>query len=140
MYFGVKLTARDRPLLEALQSFFGGIGNIYAVKPRAPTANGGYTKAASYYRVSRPDQLRRIIDHFDAYPLQSAKRESYVIWREMALLKRIYGRKAMDQLRELAVQLSAASTRNQPWEEIQASGDGNAANMPLIPIDKPITE
>src|SRR6516162_3600700 len=82
LYFAVKRPTGDRPLLEAIQKFFEGAGRIYAVK----------TRNASYYRVSRPDELRRVAAHFEQYPLQSPmKREIYEVWREMVLHKRIFG-------------------------------------------------
>src|SRR5215472_11780919 len=66
LYFAIKRPHRDRKVLEAIQSFFEGSGRIYEVKSRR----------ASYYRVSRPDELRRIVDHFEQHPLQSpVKRE-----------------------------------------------------------------
>src|SRR5262245_23670990 len=82
LYFAIKLTESDRSILEAIQDFFGGIGSIYRVKPRVPRASSGYTKTAAYYRVCRRDELDRVVEHFDSYPLRGSKAASYAIWRE----------------------------------------------------------
>lgn len=116
LYFGVKLTAAERPLLEALQAFFGGVGRIYKVKAReAPTPRSGFTKEAVYYRVCRRDELPRIVDHFDEHPLRGGKKESYRFWRQMVLLKQNFRQPAREQLDALAARLSNASVRNLPF-------------------------
>src|SRR6266545_7278604 len=98
LYFAVKLVRADDDLLISLREFFGGVGTIYRVRPRAPRPRAGHTKAASYYRVCRQDQLRRIVEHFDAYPLKGAKAASYAIWRLMVLLKLEFPKTAGDRL------------------------------------------
>lgn len=103
LYFAIKLTASDRPLLVAIQEFFG-VGKIY-----------GATKSASMYRVTRHDELPRITDHFDAYPLHGEKRRSYEVWREMVACKRLFRNVAnADLLHDLAEKLSSLAPRNQP--------------------------
>jgi hypothetical protein len=114
LYFAVKLTGSDRPLLETLQAFFGGAGKIYAVKARAgATPRSGLTKKAAYFRVCRRDELPVILAHFDAYPLYGEKAASYRVWRQMVLLKQAFRRSKVEELNALAVQLSQASTGNQ---------------------------
>lgn len=116
LYFGVRLTAEDRPILEHIQAFFGGIGEIYTQRRRAPRPRGGFSKTASYYRVCRRDHLPRVIDHFDRYPLGGVKLECYRIWREMVFLKLANPRRPpLDELNRLAEELSRASPRNKPW-------------------------
>jgi LAGLIDADG endonuclease len=112
LYFAVRLAEADRAVLEKLQQFFGGIGKIYKVSgtPRP----GSESKIASYFRVTRLEDLKRVVDHFDRYPLQTAKHASYEIWREMVILKQAFRKPDRKQLNVLAAQLSAASTRNQP--------------------------
>jgi hypothetical protein len=119
LYFAVKLTADDGELLVALQDYFGGAGRIYSVAPRAaPTARSGYTKKARYYRVCRRDELQRVVDHFDRYPLHGLKAASFAIWREMVRLKlENFRRPAREQMEELAARLSAVSVRNKPFDE-----------------------
>ena len=97
VYFAIKRPDRDRKLLEAVQLFFEGAGRLYPVKSRK----------ATYYRVSRPEELRRIVGHFEKYPLQSPmKREVFEVWREMVLHKRIFGTEGAERLGKLAIQLS----------------------------------
>lgn len=115
LYFAIKLTRSDRPILEAIQDYFGGIGTIYHVKPREPGSRSGYTKTAAYYRVCRREQLDRVVEHFDRYPLRGDKAASFAIWREMVILKRAF-RKPTPGLHELAARLSAVSPRNAKWE------------------------
>lgn len=116
LYFAIKLTERDRRLLVEIQAFFGGMGSIYRVKPRrAPTQASGMTKQAAYYRVSRKDQLPRVVEHFDRYPLRGTKADSYAIWREMVAIRCASPHPRWDELERLASELSVASPRNQAW-------------------------
>ena len=86
--FAIKMIGGDRPLLNSLRAFFGGAGHLHTVKATVPGAHSGYTKEAVLYKVSSGADLERVVDHFDAYPMQGAKARSYKIWREMVLLKR----------------------------------------------------
>lgn len=122
------MTGGERSLVNSLRAFFGGAGNLYTVKARVPRQNSGYTKEAVFYRVSSRADLERVVDHFDAYPLQSAKAIQYEIWREMVLLKRGFSfnpRRSKspppayvqhrERLEALAARLSASCLTNQPW-------------------------
>jgi hypothetical protein len=113
LYFAVKLTGAEGSLLDAIRDFFGGRGAIYHVKARAaPTPSSGHTKDAAYYRVCRREDLERIVEHFDQYPLRGTKRRSYEIWRQMVVLKRDFRKPPREELDQLATQLSATSSRN----------------------------
>ena len=113
LYYAIKLTARDRSILEAISAFFGGAGSIYQVRPRAAlTPRRGFTKTASYFRVSRRDELGRVVAHFDQYPLRGTKLASYEIWRKMVALKQSFRSPPRDQLDTLARALSSVSPRN----------------------------
>ena len=101
LYFAIKLTAVERPLLEALQTFFGG-GSLFDVAPRGV-----------YFRVQRRDELMRVVDHFDAYPLRSSKKAVYELWRLMVLAKQQFRNPDRARLDALADQLTALSARNQ---------------------------
>jgi hypothetical protein len=118
IYFAIKLVATDEPLLEAVRAFFG-VGKIYRVKARSPSqgaGNGGATKTASMYRVTRHDELPRVMAHFDEYPLQGEKRFGYAVWREMVVLKKLFRHGAnREMLDDLAIKLSSLAPRNQPW-------------------------
>ena len=115
LYFAIKLTGADAPLLDEFRRFFGGIGRIYRVAPRVPRHRSGHTKAASYFRVCRQDEHKTVISHFDRYPLSGVKALSYSVWRQMVLLKKELGGRRREDLDRLAQRLSAASPRNAPW-------------------------
>ena len=112
LYFAIKLSESERGILEAIQEFFGGGGTIYRVKPGvAPTAGSGHTKAAAYYRVTRRQDLERVVEHFDQFPLRGAKAAAYQVWREMVVVKRAFRKPAREELDALAARLSAVSPR-----------------------------
>ena len=96
LYFAVKFPGADHPLLEDLQAFFGGIGRIYDLSGRS-----------SYFRVSRRDDLMRIVDHFDSRPLRSSKRDVYDVWREMVVAKQDFRHPDRPRLDELADRLKS---------------------------------
>ena len=102
--FGLKLTAQDRSALELIREFFKGVGQIYHVK--APNSYRGKTKTAAYFRVARINNLLKIVDHFDNFPLKSTKNKQFKIWKEMVMIKNNNFRK-----------LSALSPRNQVWHD-----------------------
>ena len=113
VYFGLKQREDNRQIVEEIQRYFGYIGNIYRGKESNPTKNSGLTKPSAYYRVTRAGELKRIIDHFDKYPLQSKKRqEAYHIWRDMVIHKlENYRNTDYDKLRRLAERLSSLNMR-----------------------------
>lgn len=111
LYFAVRLLPAEEELRGSLQRFFGGIGTAYRVRPRAASHVAGFTQAASYYRVCRRGELRRIVEHFDSYPLKGAKAAAFQIWRLMVLLKLEFPRTSGEELEVLAKKLSAASPR-----------------------------
>lgn len=115
LYFAIKLTAADEAVLCEIQDYFGGIGRIYDVKARAPGPRSGATKSAKYFRVSHRDELGVVVEHFDRYPLRTKKREGYLIWRSMVVLKRQFRGPDRVTLEQLATQLSSLAARNQPW-------------------------
>jgi hypothetical protein len=91
VYFAVKLANADRPLLEELQTFFDGTGRIYDA-----------SATASYFRISKHDELVRVVEHFDSFPLCSSKRAAYAVWREMVMTKQEFRKPDRVRLEELA--------------------------------------
>jgi len=74
--FQIRLHPNDLPLLK--KYFFGGIGNI----------NVSSKEQAVSYRIEDIKSLTNvIIPHFDSYPLQSAKKIDYLLWKECTNLK-----------------------------------------------------
>lgn len=102
LYFVVKLTATDQPILTRLQDYFG-VGKIYDVK------------TARLYRVTKHDELPLVARHFDAYPLQTQKLAAYQIWRAMVEIKATYRGREGEALKELAYSLSAVQARHRSW-------------------------
>ena len=121
LYFAVKLSAVDAPILEDLRDFFG-VGNLYDVRARMPaTTRAGRTKAARYFRVSATSDLTLVIGHFEEFPLRGAKSESFAIWKEMVRLKHENFRKPPHEtLAALAEQLTQAAPRNREPEKAQS--------------------
>lgn len=110
--FALRAPSEQRPLLEALQRFFGGAGRIYALAAR-PRREGGVTRPALYYRIARRQELGRVVEHFDAYPLQGAKAGSYRIWRRMVRRKlALFDGPSRLEMELLARKLSASKKRN----------------------------
>lgn len=117
IYFAIRQREDNRNIVERIQSYFGFVGQIYAGKESAPTASSGFTKPTAYYRVARVNELQVIIQHFDKYPLQSKKREAYLIWRQMAMHKlENYRDTDYDLLRGLAEQLSALNQKSRVFK------------------------
>ena len=68
--FIISLHAKDLPLLEKIQSYFG-IGNISI----------GNNNAVSYYVSSVQELTNVILPHFDKYPLITKKRADYLLFK-----------------------------------------------------------
>jgi len=99
LVFAVRLPESNRPLLESLRRFFRA-GRIYGAG------------AGCYYRVNRPRELLRVVDHFDRHPLRGQRRTAYRIWREMVYLRATHhGSRPPKRLNDLAGQLSRIAGR-----------------------------
>lgn len=84
LYFSICQRNDNREIIENIQRYFKGIGTIYTRKEQLPSRFSGRTKPNAYFRVCRQDELARVIDHFDKFPLQSRKKDVYMLWRQMA--------------------------------------------------------
>ena len=99
LVFGVRLPETNRPLLESLRRYFRA-GRIYDSGP------------GCLYRINRPTELLRVVEHFDCHPLQGKKRAAFRIWREMVYLRATHhGRRPPKKLLELAAELSRPAPR-----------------------------
>ena len=105
IYFGMQFKPADAPMLRRIRRFFGDAGRIYPRRPPGATRRSAAT--AYYYRVTRIGELLRIVSHFDLYPFQGARRDSFEIWREMVVLKAGPEPPEPGRLDLLAAQLSA---------------------------------
>jgi len=118
LYFAIKQREDNRQIIEQIQEYFNYIGNIYRGKEATPTKNSGFSKASAYYRVTRINELKVIIDHFDKYPLQSDKKlEAYKVWREMVAHKlENYRNVDYNKLRTLAEKLSNLNSQSRAFK------------------------
>jgi len=69
--FSIVLHLKDKAILELIQQFFGGRGNIYEGKDNVT------------YSVSSLKDLTWIIDHFDKYPLITQKKADFILWKQV---------------------------------------------------------
>ena len=88
LYFAIKQKGDNQQIVESIREYFNYIGYIYKNKGKPVLNKNSDIKPAIYYRVTRINELRIIIDHFDRYPLQSKrKQEPYQVWRDMVIYK-----------------------------------------------------
>ena len=71
LFFQITLHSKDLPILEKIQSYLGGIGNI--TKERENSFR---------YRVASLKDLSLIINHFEKYPLLTQKRSDYELFKQ----------------------------------------------------------
>ena len=117
LYFSIRQREDNRHIVEEIQRFFNFIGEIYRGKEALPGKRSGFTRPSIYYRTCRMHELKRIIEHFDKYPLQSRKREAYSIWRQMAMHKiENYGDPDYNILRALAEKLSNLNQKSRAFK------------------------
>jgi hypothetical protein len=126
LYFSIKQKEDNKDIIEAIQTYFGYIGKIYTYKGASLGKNSSFTKPAAYYRVTKIEELKRVLEHFDKYPLQIKKKhEAYCVWREMVKHK-LENFRNIDyaKLRMLAERLSSlnAQTRAFPHKVIKIDG------------------
>jgi len=118
IYFGVKQKEDSKQIIDDIWGYFGYVGNIYRDKGALPRKNSGFTKPSVYYRVTKIDELKIIVDHFDKYPIQSdKKRSAYNIWRDMVMHKLTHYRSSdYDILRKLAAELSSVNSQSRAFK------------------------
>lgn len=118
LYFAIKQREDNKQIVEDIQRYFNYIGKIYTSKESAPTKNSGFTKASAYFRVTRIDELKTVLGHFDKYPLQSDKKQAaYNIWRQMVLYKMEHYRDIdYDKIRVLAERLSELNSQSRAFK------------------------
>lgn len=109
LYFSIKQKEENREVLEAIQEYFGYIGKIYGHGP---------ARSSAYYRVTKIQELKRVLEHFDKYPLQVKKRnEAYCVWRQMVMHKiENYRDIDYEKLRMLAEKLSGLNAQSQAFK------------------------
>jgi hypothetical protein len=78
--FTIKVRDDDIEILKLIQSFLD-CGRIFC-RPAHKTTN----PCASFQVVKRIDLTRKIIPHFEKYPLLAKKRKEFLIWKDAVLL------------------------------------------------------
>lgn len=118
LYFAVKQREDNRQIVEDIREYFNYVGYIYQGKESQQAPKSGFTKASAYYRVTRINELQRIVEHFDKYPLQSKKKfEAYKVWREMVLYKlENYRDVDYNKLHALALKLSSLNSQSRAFK------------------------
>lgn len=118
LYFAIKQREDNRQVIEEIYDYFHSVGNLYRHKESNPTKNSGFTRPSVYYRVTKINELKLIVDHFDQYPLQSKKKlEAYNVWREMVMHKlENYGKVNYGKLRDLAQKLSSLNSQSRAFK------------------------
>lgn len=83
-WWGIKMRADDRPMLEEVHAWFGGRFYEVARPPEATLRkdNRVGTKPAVSLNVFRTDEVVGVQKHFQTYPLQSKKRRDFELWSE----------------------------------------------------------
>ena len=69
--YTIVLHLKDKAILELIQKYFGGRGNIYVGKDSVT------------YSVSSLKDLTWIIDHFEKYPLITQKKADFILWKQV---------------------------------------------------------
>ena len=118
LYFSIKQREDNRQIIEEIREYFNYVGNIYWSKGTSAANRINGTTPALYYRVTRINELKRIVMHFDKYPLQSKKKQkAYHVWRDMVMHKlENYRNIDYDTLRTLAEQLSLLNLQSRAFK------------------------
>ncbi len=70
--FLINIHKKDKMILSGIQSYFKGIGNMY-----------NHGKDGVQYLVSSVNDLSKIVDHFDKYPLITKKQADFLIFKQI---------------------------------------------------------
>jgi hypothetical protein len=118
LIFSVKQRADSRQIIEDIRQFFDYLGNIYEVKESKEDLRSGHTKPSVLYKITRINELKLVVDHFDKHPLQNQKKlGAYNTWREMVMYKlENYRNIEYDKLRVLAEKLSSLNSKSRAFK------------------------
>ncbi|MFA5177540.1 MAG: LAGLIDADG family homing endonuclease [Candidatus Omnitrophota bacterium] len=118
IYFGVKQREDNRQIVDDIRAFFDYVGKIYYQIESEGGPKRGLSQPAVYYRVTKINELKRIIEHFDKYPLQSVKKQqAYLVWRQMVIYKSEHYRDVdYNILQNLAEKLSKLNSKSRAFK------------------------
>ena len=107
LYYAIKLSSKDFDLLKQVQEFFG-FGKIYFTQSRRGVfGNLNYvSRPGVYYRVTRLQDLLKVVQHFETYPLHGNKAKVFQLWKQMVFLKKRMFSQEMPKMLSLAVILA----------------------------------
>jgi hypothetical protein len=71
LVFSIGLHSKDRLLLERIKDYFGGIGII-----------SDHGSSVIHFTVTRIEDIAKIIEHFDKYPLITQKHADYLLFKQ----------------------------------------------------------
>lgn len=89
VYFTIKLREDDLPILEEIRNFFK-MGRIYRNVPSEEQKERHHRRGAKptmEYRIYRADDLPRVVEFFEQYPLRAKKKADFEIWKQIVALK-----------------------------------------------------
>jgi hypothetical protein len=120
--FGIVLHEKDRAVLELIQLYFNGIGNI--------TKQG---KDNVQYRVSSlKDLIEYVIPHFDKYPLITQKNADFDLFKQIVEIQRKKEHLTLEGLKKV---LSIKASSNLGLSEAAKNAFPN-----IIPVERPKVE
>jgi hypothetical protein len=119
--FAIGIHAKDKALLYQIQSFFGGVGQIYE-----------YSEKCHLRVFSSKDLTNVIIPHFDKYPLITKKRADFLLFKMAVVLMNKKEHLTIEGLKKI-VSIKASMNLGLTAELIDSFPN-------IVPVDRPIVE
>jgi len=115
IYFGLRQREYNTQIVKDIYTFFNCVGSLYSGKAINVSSRSGVTQESIYFRVTKTEDLKIIVEHFDKYPLMSLKKQAaYNVWREMVIYKSEHYRDIdANELRRLAEELSRLNSKKE---------------------------
>lgn len=83
--FTLSLRADDYKIIEEIKKYFG-CGDSRFFQPKKDWRMNQPPKLQVRYRIEGVTKCKKVIEHFDKYPLLAKKNKDYQIWKEAILL------------------------------------------------------
>ncbi len=116
--FTIKLTESERPLLEKIRSYLGGIGHIY-FQGSDPSRKKGLVNARDCvaFKVTKLSEVKKIVDFLRSLDFVShSKKAEFEIWKECIHLMEKGEHLTRDGLLKIALLREKAQKRKQ-WNK-----------------------
>lgn len=122
--FQIGLHKKDLELLKLIKSYFGEIGSIVTFSEMCA------------FRVSSPEQiLKKILPHFDEYPLITQKHADYLLFRDIVMLM-VQGEHLKEEGLQAIVNIRASLNLGLSEVLKTAFPETNLAPRPSVPVQK----